>query len=516
MQIRIALIAALALMLTPALLVHAGNKDVDNARGAYQQAQDEVARKAALNALVATQHEEAVDFIVGRIARENDEVKHAEFMDALAGFSADKPLKALLKAAEEVKSEEDHQLAHHQCDLFTALARNRKSDLPEKSLRKMLDDQRMKPWATLALVEAIRAADVADAGTGRRFIAEVRALLDKKQARRLAFEIVTVNVLACLKQLTPKDSPAERNATVKAVVEWQAWSHNTQPRLQDMADRVLHHLTGETCTLNDETLKFWRWWLANSPDQPDKPKQQARGTATLFDQPALGDHIVFVIDVSDSMKYDVTDEGRAAIRKKSEHLDWDKIKSKLDLARQELIYSINQLNPGSDAPDARRPRFAIIAYSDRIYGCTNGWLVADDAGCKEGVEAAEKLEIKFTTNIHDGLARAFAIHDGGNKADHPDTTEECVLTGAHTIVFLTDGFATANEDKKLLEPENIRASIRRLNRFRKVVINTVGIGNHDDKLMPDLSDDSGGKYTDWTFKENVEEKKGNFGLVPRR
>ncbi|MCA8915325.1 MAG: VWA domain-containing protein [Planctomycetes bacterium] len=511
MFIRIVMIAALALVLAPAVTVHAANKEVDRAKGAYQLAQDADARDAALAALVATEHEEAVEFIVARIAREEDDIRRNEFITALSQFSASKPVKALLKAAESVDSEGDHQLTHHQCDLLTALALSRKSDVAERGLRKLLEDQRLKPWTTLALVEAIRAADVVDPGAGRRFSTEVRALLAKKQARRLELEIVTLNVLACLKQLTPKDTPEERNATVRAIVDWQAWSHNTQPRLQDMADRVLSHLTGETCTLNDETLNFWRWWLANSPDGADQPKPQARRTATLFEQPSFGDHIVFVIDVSDSMKYDVTDEGRAAIRKKTEHLDWTRIKSKLDLARQELIHSINQLNPGKDAQDSQRPRFAIVAYSDRVFTRTNGWLIADDDGCKSGVAIAEKLEIKFTTNIHDGLAQAFEIHDGGNKAAHPDTDQGCVLSGAHTIVFLTDGYATANDDKKLVEPANILASIRRLNRFRKVVINTVGIGNYDKQLMTDLATDSGGEPTDWYFKENVDEKKGNFG-----
>jgi hypothetical protein len=93
------------------------------------------------------------------------------------------------------------------------------------------------------------------------------------------------------------------------------------------------------------------------------------------------------------------------------------------------------------------------------------------------------------------------------------------MTGADTIIFLTDGWAswddfstTRVKDKRnnvdasvgdgpFIYGEDIWPDILRQNIFRKVVISTVGIGNHDTELLKKLARETGGQYVDWGFPE---------------
>jgi hypothetical protein len=101
---------------------------------------------------------------------------------------------------------------------------------------------------------------------------------------------------------------------------------------------------------------------------------------------------------------------------------------------------------------------------------------------------------------------------------------DCILTGAHTIVFLTDGWGSWDDQSeegvfvkdarnpketkdtigngRFIYGENIWPDILRMNAFRKVIINTVGIGYHDKALLENLAFRSSGKYVDWGFPES--------------
>jgi hypothetical protein len=48
-----------------------------------------------------------------------------------------------------------------------------------------------------------------------------------------------------------------------------------------------------------------------------------------------------------------------------------------------------------------------------------------------------------------------------------------------------------------VKAEKLLELAARFNRFRKVLINTVGIGNHDQKLMAAIAKQHGGNYQNW-------------------
>jgi hypothetical protein len=196
----------------------------------------------------------------------------------------------------------------------------------------------------------------------------------------------------------------------------------------------------------------------------------------------------------------------------------------MDVAKAELAYSIDKLRPDkapADKPKGRSTRrdpearhFAIITYSTEVTMFTEGgWVEATDASCNSWMTAVDKLETESTTNIHGALVMGFGLSDARLETPEPEVDKDCVLTGAHTIVFLTDGYATWSNDSRTstakdefgnpcgdgeyVKRDKLIELAATLNRFRKVVINTVGIGNHDKKLMGQLAKQSGGHYEDW-------------------
>ena len=78
------------------------------------------------------------------------------------------------------------------------------------------------------------------------------------------------------------------------------------------------------------------------------------------------------------------------------------------------------------------------------------------------------------TALHDAIVKAF---------DDPDVD---------TIFLLTDGQPT---DGKIVEPEDILAHVRKLNRLRQVVIHVVAVDFSGDFLRS-LAEQNGGTYTE--------------------
>jgi hypothetical protein len=152
-----------------------------------------------------------------------------------------------------------------------------------------------------------------------------------------------------------------------------------------------------------------------------------------------------------------------------------------------------------------------------------------DNSSKELVKATKANKAKFIkkvqdlaplelTNIYGGLVRSYCMNEKktldpmkiNQRENNPAWDPECLKTGATTIFFLTDGSPTVTDDSiaevrggrmaqgeaRYCRAQTIVDDIRRLNVFRKVVINTIGIGPHDGRLMAALAQMTGGEYID--------------------
>lgn len=314
-------------------------------------------------------------------------------------------------------------------------------------------------------------------------------------------------------------------------------------RIQYFVAKALAEITGED-TYTDPA--FWRWWVQMGgkkvEKQHDGPTVAGRDVPKFFKASAVGKRVIFVIDISGSMQHPVnlppemkkppappekkkdapvTGKGSTGGKpgedgKKEEKKveipppDYSKVVSKMDLAKVELIHCLRYL------PEDYK--FNVVVYHtdhSLLDQSTKNLIPASQANKDRFIKRVEALNWAALTNIHGGLMRGFCVNEKGmldmKVKETGSWDPECMLSGATTMFFLTDGSPTISDDTtnvpdvgrtiavgngRMCQPQNIILDIKRMNTFRKMVINTVGIGPHDNRLMQALAEMSGGEYVD--------------------
>lgn len=314
----------------------------------------------------------------------------------------------------------------------------------------------------------------------------------------------------------------------------------------------LSKMTGEDTYI---TPAFWRFWVEAGGKKTKGGDDGATSAGTkvpqFFKARAVGKRVIFVIDVSGSMSGPVTltpemkkkppakkkkkkkrevtggkggkkekEEDKEEEAKEPEKPDYSRVKTKLDLAKVELIFTLERL------PDDYT--FNVVIYDTNhsmLIQNTKELVKATSSNKAKFVKAVNKLKPLALTNIHGALTRGFCINEikslepfGKKKKTDPSWDPNCMNTGATTMFFLTDGSPTISDDTtnkeevgrpnaagqmtnpfgngRYVMPNNILWDIKRLNVFRKVVINTIGIGPHDGRLLGALARLTGGTYVD--------------------
>lgn len=316
-------------------------------------------------------------------------------------------------------------------------------------------------------------------------------------------------------------------------------------RMRWFAAKALSDITGEDTYISPE---FWEWWVkaggVKLKSRPEGATMAGRDVPKFFKAAAVGKRVVFVIDISGSMQHPVNlppemrkpppkpkkkkrkkkvtssgskhGEGDAKKDKEEEKEplpkpDYSRVKSKLDLAKVELIHTLKYLPADY--------KFNIVIYHTPhglIDTSVKGLIPATEANKRRMIKKVQGLHWANLTNIHGALMDAFCLSDRGffnwHKTD-PASDTECLNSGATTIFFLTDGSPTISDDTtdkgkigrpggpmrgngRMVIPQNIIDDIKRVNTFRKVVIHTIGIGPHNGQLLGALARMSGGEYID--------------------
>lgn len=315
-------------------------------------------------------------------------------------------------------------------------------------------------------------------------------------------------------------------------------------RIQYFVAKALAQITGED-TYTDPV--FWRWWVQMGGKKVEKqhegPTVAGRDVPKFFKASAVGKRVIFVIDISGSMMHPVNlppemkkppappekkkeespvtgkgskggkgpdDEKKEDKKPEIPPPDYSKVVSKMDLAKVELIHCLKHL------PEDYK--FNVVVYHtdhSLLDQGTKNLIQASQANKDRFVKKVEALTYVSLTNIHGGLMRGFCVNEKG-MLDMKDKSNgawdpECILTGATTMFFLTDGSPTISDDTtnipdvgrtvpvgngRMCQAQNIILDIKRMNTFRKVVINTIGIGPHDNRLMQALAEMTGGEYVD--------------------
>ncbi|MCE9528218.1 MAG: VWA domain-containing protein [Planctomycetales bacterium] len=217
--------------------------------------------------------------------------------------------------------------------------------------------------------------------------------------------------------------------------------------------RYLTAISGEN--IGQDPMMWAGWWKASKamfkfPD-PAKPLLAARakappqGEKSYYGLP-LANRLVFIMDTSASMRG-----------------------ARIEAAKRELIRAISELPETTE--------FAVMVFNNRV----TAWQ--------------EKLVPATSENRELACRFVFAQELGPQTASY-DALEAALTFDAEAIYFLTDG---APFGGKVTQPVQIITVITKLNRLRRMTINSIGIGvgangNVFDQFLKALADNNYGQY----------------------
>jgi hypothetical protein len=399
------------------------------------------------------------------------------------------------------------------------------------------------PSADGALLKALKGSDpmgktgVIDALGNRKVAAAVEPLA--KELKNSSWQVRAAAIYALAKIRTPEcvDVLIERLAKEK------------EGRISQDIQEALYALTGKKIGDNAELWKSW-WTVKKSeglkgpgveglkPKKVDPfarlrnlrgvPAAENKGGAveeesevpTYYGLKILSKRLVFIIDISGSMEgpLERKPEAQPILTGKGaggEVPDMSQIKTKLDLAKYELIKAIRGLKKGQ--------QFNVIFYNQDISAWKKGLVPASKGNKAEIIKKIKDLKPDGLTNIYGALEQGFFIWqkvvgdplDAGNgmviqngklvpaqqekksKNSKKDLGEDRTVVhqeykkGIDSMYFMTDGSPTHGKEQT---DDGILGAVKKWNEVRKVKIHTIGIGAHNEKLMRELAAQNRGKY----------------------
>jgi len=279
---------------------------------------------------------------------------------------------------------------------------------------------------------------------------------------------------------------------------------------------------------------WWAWYQEFRKGGDKKGETNSRPGSRPYGVPTYSRQVVYIIDTSKSMEEEIEKEEIDKIRQpitgkdrdkpeeeKDPDTDWDTVKTRLDLARAELIRTIRRLQDDS--------WFTVICYSTKVTVWKPELVQASKAVKDEAIAMLKGLKTTQLTNIYGALDEAFKVAEAAIKASEeaaakakegkPSKTgknksgtreEEPEFRVPDTIYFLSDGFATTGEFKGpdiqgAATPEQaakyheamtkMLERIKERNEKARMRINVIGVGkDHDNITLPKLAAQNRGTY----------------------
>ena len=236
---------------------------------------------------------------------------------------------------------------------------------------------------------------------------------------------------------------------------------------------VLQSLTGVTHPGNDPAI-WSRWWQENRDSFVLPPERGMRrgyqtGTAQFFSIAVNADRILFVLDISGSMKAPL---GRAVDPGSTE-----KVESKMDRARTELTRTLGDLEQGV--------RFNIIVFNDSVDRFSKEFLPVTPVTIKNANAFFKDSEPSGGTNLFDALNKAMSLEDLGTL-DRFGEEMEC-----DTIFLLSDGVPSTG---LVIVPDEIVRIVSKANRRCRMRIHTIYLGAEPSPFMQELASRNFGRY----------------------
>jgi HEAT repeat protein len=233
--------------------------------------------------------------------------------------------------------------------------------------------------------------------------------------------------------------------------------------------QILHLYTGKTIGFDGD---LWAaWWRAQKGkfELHKRPKKNREGVIKAIEGPAEADksvvrfysipilskRVAFVFDFSGSMKYDSTDESDA--------------RSKIDIAREKMKDTLKCFS--------REQWFNVLIF--RYYSSYPPETKTERAFPAKLMPADQKRK-EQATDFLDGLKPL------GWGCFYEAILEALAIPEVDTIYFLSDGKPSRG---RYVTSQGLFDRLRRINRFRRVMIHTVLVGEKgtDERFMKDLA-----------------------------
>jgi hypothetical protein len=237
-----------------------------------------------------------------------------------------------------------------------------------------------------------------------------------------------------------------------------------------------------------ESAQTWRnWWKKQKPggipkdlpppanpedDRYAKPKPLRPEEPAYYGRRIYSASLLFVLDLSLSMDtfIKVPPEAQKLLGNLSSG-------TKIAVAKQAARQCVEKLDP--------RTRFNIVFFSTKVNPWQKSLVVA--SGMKDAaMSAINSAALEDETNIFGALRAAVGLHERSTLTAELDPIPD-------TIYFLTDGTPTRGE---ITDPETILSWMRDVNRFAKVELNVIAMGNMgvDLEFLRKLADQNNGEF----------------------
>lgn len=261
--------------------------------------------------------------------------------------------------------------------------------------------------------------------------------------------------------------------------------------LEDYA-RALRTLTGENLGLYPDVWAKWyeqhKADLASKGAKPASPRAAGKrpDKVNYYGIETPSKRVLFVIDISGSMKEEIGGDQEVTGVSKSQQLSGPKI----EVAKNVLTDALHKLE--------KTTRFNIVFFNHEVRVFKDEMVLATDDIKGEADLAIQELGPAGSTWAYGALRRAFEFAGVSGEPTSGKFDPQ-----VDTIFFLSDGAPTDDsiDDAKPMEPKEILDAVREWNRLAKLRIHTIAIDPRIGKgafvrFMKGLATENGGTYTE--------------------
>lgn len=457
--------------------------------------------------------------VVGRLRLELDRDKDGRNEDRVSGAVLDACVDALKK------------IAHKDAVELSARTAKNKGESPR--LRAYLI------WALSVRGDAKDLLALADDPSPHVQIAAIDALADReeKTALDLFFKILRDDKRgweAKLAALRGIDRTGDEKS-VDTLIEHLGKVKLDEGRLKDDYVKILKKLVGADIESDDPNIWKAAWTAKKDGKDPEKPDGSTIAMPTeFFGLKTKSTRIIFILDRTGSMatplkppaeapkmdplakKPEVATGGKkespsdvaareeaAKIKKK---YDEKKVETRMDALKKEFINTLWGLH--------EKVHFAVVWYEGNSQPWKDHLVPATWPNKLEIIRETDKLQPSGPTNIWGALEHAFKYVEQPQRPDVMQVDKKgnyaMLLAGADTFFLMTDGAhnlgkfvrENAKTPADACDIPAFAAELKKVQRLRKVIINTVCLGSEapqpellsDPKLMQKIAEETGGEF----------------------